>query len=202
MLRRLANLFGRGSDPAPAPSAFMAENPAYRAYAIGEGSYGYPTVLSWGEGATLIMGKYCSIAEGATIFLGGEHRIDWVTTYPFSEFWDAARPIRGHPRTRGNVTIGNDVWIGRNATLRSGVTIGDGAVVGAESVVTGNVAPYTIVAGNPARAIRPRFDPKTVDALLEIKWWDWPRQKIEAHLPQLLSSDLSAFIASAQTASH
>ncbi len=188
----------RSSLPAPPSLALTAENPAYDRFAIGEGTYGFPTVLSWGEGATLTIGRYCSIASGVTIFLGGEHRTDWVTTYPFSVFLDTAKHISGHPRTKGDVTIGSDVWIGQNATILSGVAIGHGAVIGAASVVTSDVDPYAIVAGNPAELIRLRFERETIEALLEIQWWNWPKHKVESSAARLLSSDISAFVESCE----
>lgn len=167
----------------------------YPQYAIGRGSYGKARVLSWNEGSTLVIGHYSSLADGVSIFLGGEHRIDWGTTYPFSTFWPEAQAIKGHPASKGDVHIGSDVWIGDHAVILSGVTIGDGAVVGANAVVTSDVAPYTIVAGNPARLIRPRFAPHQIEALLAARWWDLPEARIKALLPHLLSPDIDALIA-------
>ena len=145
----------------------------------------------------LKIGKFCSIANDVQIFLGGNHRIDWITTYPFSVLnsWPEAKDIKGHPCTKGDVIIGNDVWIGRKTLILSGVTIGDGAIVGARSVVTKDVAPYSIVAGNPAKLIRKRFDEKTIEKLLEIKWWDWNLEKIKKNLPLLLSNNIEQFFA-------
>jgi chloramphenicol O-acetyltransferase type B len=140
------------------------------------------------------MGAYCSTGPGVQIFLGGEHRVDWLTTYPFSEFWEAAKTIKGHPYTKGDVNIGNDVWIGAEAIILSGVTIGDGAVIGARAVVAKDIPPYAIAVGNPARIIRQRFDEKTIEKLLEIKWWNWDDAQIEKFLPILLSQDFGAFL--------
>jgi len=170
----------------------------YPQYEVGRETYGSPEVLTWNEGATLKIGAFCSIAEGVKIFLGGEHRIDWVTTYPFNLLWEKGKHITGHPRTKGDVIIGNDVWIGSEAIIMSGVKIGDGAVIGTRSVVTKDVAPYAIVAGNPARLIRNRFEDETIHRLIELKWWDWTNEKIEEMLPLLLSSDIDAFIAGAK----
>lgn len=167
----------------------------YPQYKIGTGSYARDLeVLSWGEGATLTMGSYCSIAEGVKIFLGGEHRMDWVTTYPFSYLWDEAKHIPGHPRTKGDVTIGSDVWIGADAVISSGVSIGHGAVVAARAVVTKDVPHYAVVAGNPATIIKYRFNEETIKALLEIAWWDWDRDRISANIEHLLSDRIDEFI--------
>ena len=175
-------------------SIFTRENPAYAAYEIGAWTYGEPNVLSFGEGAKLQIGKYCSIADGVTILLGGEHRTDWITTFPFNILCVEASNISGHPRTRGDVIIENDVWIGRDALIISGVRIGNGAVIGARSVVTKNVAPYTIVAGNPAKVIRERFTSEQQEALLKIAWWNWPETRIQGAIPILLSENVAEFI--------
>jgi len=121
-----------------------------------------------GEEEGLIIGKYCSIAANVTIMLGGNHRYDWITTYPFSVIWPAYSYIKGHPKSKGFVVIGNDVWIGRNAMIMSGVHIGDGAVVGAGSIITKDVPPYAIVAGNPAKVVRYRFNEDQIERLLRI----------------------------------
>lgn len=173
-------------------SYFTGEN-----FEIGDYTYGMPKILSWGEGSRLKVGKFCSISAEVTVFLGGNHRLDWVTTYPFMEFvdeWPEARDIAGHPATKGDVVIGNDVWIGWGAMIMSGVTIGDGAAIGARAVVTQDVEPYSIVGGNPARLIRKRFDDETIRALLEISWWDWPLDRIRDNLKILMSDNVSGII--------
>lgn len=164
-------------------------------YEIGRESYGDPIVRSWKEGASLKIGAFCSIAAGVKIFLGGEHRTDWVTTFPFPTLWKKqAGHIPGHPRTRGDVVIGNDVWIGTEAIILSGVRIGDGAVVGARALVTGNVPPYAIVAGNPAKLVRMRFADNIVVRLLDIAWWNWSDERIARYMPLLLSVEIESFI--------
>jgi acetyltransferase-like isoleucine patch superfamily enzyme len=163
---------------------------------IGRHTYGTPTIHWWGEPAALKIGSFCSIAKGVQIFLGGNHRADWVTTYPFSALadWPQAEAIPGHPASRGDVVIGNDVWIAADAMIHSGVTIGDGAVIGAASVVRRDVPPYAIVIGNPAQVTRKRFSEPQIAALLAIRWWDWDDDRIREALTVLMSSDLNAFL--------
>lgn len=172
-----------------------ARNPHYQ---VGANSYGCPRVLDWGEGTVLRVGAYCSIGEEVKIFLGGEHRTDWVSTYPFNQFWEEAVEIEGQPFSRGDVTIGSDVWIGFGATILSGVTIGHGAIVGAHAVVARDVEPYTIVVGNPARPVRKRFDERTIARLLACAWWEWPEEKLRRHVRFLLDSDIERFLALAE----
>jgi acetyltransferase-like isoleucine patch superfamily enzyme len=150
-------------------------------YKIGDFTYGQPLVIFENDESNLIIGKYCSISQNVTIFLGGNHRLDWNTTYPFnslSMYFPFAQDIKGHPQTKGDVIIGNDVWIGNNATILSGVHIADGAVIGANSLVTKNIGPYEIWGGNPARLIRKRFSQEKINDLLKIQWWNWPLEKV------------------------
>lgn len=166
-------------------------DPKYRQN-IGEFTYGNPRIIDWGEGAKLTIGKFCSIAGGTTILLGGHHRYDWMTTYPFpsrKDLWPEAKNITGQSFTKGNVTIGNDVLLGHECLIMSGVTIGDGAVVGTRAVVTKNVPPYAIVAGVPAKVLRFRFAKKTIIRLLKLKWWNWPEDKIRKNIPVLCSNN-------------
>lgn len=166
----------------------------YPQYEIGRHTYGNPEISTWKEGATLKIGAFCSIADGVKIFLGGEHRIDWVTTYPFTALWEQGKHIAGHPKTKGDVIIGNDVWLGAEAVIMSGVKIGDGAVVGARAVVTTDIAPYEIYAGNPARLVRKRFDTKTIRQLLELEWWNFDDSEIARMLPLMLNKNIDGFI--------
>ena len=164
-------------------------------YCISCGEYTYgppPTVRSWNQGTGYSIGRFCSIADGLTIFLGGNHRTDWISTYPFPAFnndFPEASHIEGCGATKGNVVIENDVWIGASVTILSGVTIGNGAVVGAHSVVASNVDPYAIVAGNPTRLIRYRFDMQTREKLLKIRWWNWPIEEIRKNVNLLCSAN-------------
>jgi acetyltransferase-like isoleucine patch superfamily enzyme len=165
---------------------------AGKKFSIGEYTYGNPAVLFENDDANLTIGKFCSIADEVTIFLGGNHRTDWITTYPFnalkSQFPEAAN-IKGHPATKGDVTIGNDVWLARGCTIMSGVAIGNGAVIGTASVVAKNVGDYEIWAGNPAKFVRKRFDDETIAKLLQAQWCHWDIEKIKRELPNLCDSN-------------
>ena len=172
----------------------MNKNPQLAAFDIGDKSYGKPTILFPGSGSTLQVGKFVSIADDVVIMLGGNHRVDWITTYPLNGYFPEWSNIKGHPATKGDVVVGNDVWIGREALIMSGVTIGDGAVVGSRAVVTKNVMPYSIVAGNPAKHIRFRFDEKVISELLLMAWWNWSDEIIKKAVPYLLSNDSKALI--------
>lgn len=164
---------------------------------IGEYTYGEPTVLQFDHSTRLTIGRFCSIADRVTIIMGGNHRSDWATTFPFSSFpaaWPEAAAISGHPASKGDITIGHDVWIGFGATILSGVAIGNGAVIGARAVISNDVAPYAIVAGNPAREIKKRFDDATIHALLHLAWWDWPEDKIRRNLSLLCCNHIAKLL--------
>jgi len=159
---------------------------------IGKYTYGHPTIIKGNNAGNLIIGKFCSISDQVVILLGREHRKDWITTYPFPAFpgdWPEAAEIPECERSKGDVIIGNDVWICYGATILSGVNIGDGAVIGARAVVTKDVPPYAVVAGNPARIIGKRFDDKMIEKLLELKWWDWSEERIRADIKILCSNN-------------
>ena len=160
---------------------------------VGEMTYGAQNIeiLHPGLNQYLTVGSYCSIADGVKVFLGGNHRLDWVSTFPFGHLSDSNDVFTTkvkHASPKGkNVTIGNDVWIGSNVTIMSGLRIGDGAVIAASSHVVSHVAPYAIVGGNPARLVRMRFDEDIVALLLELEWWKYPAKSVAKIVP-LLSS--------------
>lgn len=155
---------------------------------IGDFSYGYPDIQQYG--GKLKIGKFCSFAPDVKIMLGGEHRTDWCSAYPFNAFMSEFSYIDGHPQSKGDITIGNDVWIGSGVTIMSGVTIGDGSVIAANACVTKDVEPYTIVGGIPAKLIRKRFSDEEVRQLLQIRWWDWKWEEIWQVIPVLQSGSL------------
>ena len=132
---------------------------------VGDFTYGRPIVHQWDKTTKLTIGKFCSIAGNVHILLGGEHHTKFVTTYPFDVLLDN-KPTP----SKGDVTIGNDVWIGENVTILSGVKIGDGAVIGAGSVVGGDIAPYSVVIGNPARLIKWRFGRPWIKTVEVLRW--------------------------------
>ena len=141
-------------------------------------------------GDKLIIGKFCQIATGVRFIMnGGNHDITNISTYPFSVFhkeWSKTLP---KIISKGDTTIGNDVWIGYGATIMPGITIGHGAIIGAQSVVTKNVKPYTIVAGNPSVEIRQRFDQDIINFLLELAWWNWDSEKLALYADLIINSN-------------
>ena len=141
----------------------------------------------------LIIGKFCQIAAGVEFVMNdANHQMNAVSTFPFYtlEGWDMEPPASSDMPFKGDTVIGNDVWIGQNAVILPGVHIGDGAIIGANSVVGCHVAPYTIVVGNPAKALRKRFDDELIDLLLRFKWWDKSVEEINRLIPILTCSDL------------
>lgn len=147
-------------------------------------------------GDKLIIGKFCAIARGAKFIMNGaNHKLSGISTYPFQIFgkgWEKVMPAPGDLPFKGGTVIGNDVWIGYEALIMPGVKIGNGAIVSSRAVVTSDVPPYTIVGGNPAKPIRQRFAAEDVIRLIEIAWWDWPVEKITAHLDKIVAGDIEA----------
>jgi chloramphenicol O-acetyltransferase type B len=161
-----------------------------------KGAHTYGEIQVVGKVGGVIAGKFCSIADGVKALMVG-HNTNWISTYPFTYFyrvWKLKKAIKGHPVIYPTIVIENDVWIGSEAVLLGGVTIGNGAVVGANSFIKNDVPPYTIVSGNPAHIIKSRFKFNQIEALLKIKWWDWPDKKIEENIPLLCSSNIQEFI--------
>lgn len=164
-------------DPA-GPERFEADNVLYHYDFIGD---------------RLIIGRFCAIATGARFMMnGGNHATSGFSTFPFLIFGQGWERLVPDFPNRGDTVVGNDVWIGHDATIMPGVTIGDGAIIAAKSVVSADVRPYAVVAGNPAREVRRRFDDAVVDELLRLRWWDWPVERITRHLEAIAGADLEA----------
>jgi acetyltransferase-like isoleucine patch superfamily enzyme len=208
-MKSLKNLiFGQNKKPPRDPNLETFFVKGKSQISIGCFTYGDENlrIRQWGEGANLCIGKFCSIADDIQIFLGGNHRTDWLSTYPFGFVYRdhfGQSTNREHPGSNGNVSIGNDVWIGSGATIMSGIKIGDGAVIAANSTVVRDVAPYQIVGGNPAEVIKTRFSAPIVEILLKLRWWDLPIEQIRELIPvlcappdeHLLSAHLERYIA-------
>lgn len=149
----------------------------------------------------LVIGKFCSIACGAKfLFNAANHALGSLSTYPFSIFFEEwgldtdTASIAGAWDNHGDIVIGNDVWIGYEAVILSGVTIGDGAIIGTRAVVTEDVPPYTIVGGIPAKPIRRRFTEEMIARLMDLRWWDWPEEKIKCNLEAIQSGWLDRLV--------
>jgi virginiamycin A acetyltransferase len=147
-------------------------------------------------GDKLIIGKFCMIASDVTFIMNGaNHLTQSISSYPFAVFgedWKNAMDGKSYP-CKGDTVIGNDVWIGFNATIMPGVTIGDGAIIASNATITKNVAPYTIVGGNPAIEIKKRFSNEQIEKLLKLQWWNWPIEKITENVQNLTGEDFNIF---------
>lgn len=170
---------------------FLARYPRYE---VGPGTYGTPIIQSYKGDPHLRIGAYTSMAGTARILLGGRHRADWMTTYPFNVFEPALAHIEDGCGLNDDVTIGNDVWLCTASTILGGVTIGDGAVVAAGAVVTKDVPPYAIVAGVPAKVVSWRFPEEVRARLLELAWWNWPYARIVEHGAMLCQGEFDALL--------
>ncbi len=171
---------------------------------IGVGTYSGEDLLIRPHHASnrVEIGKFCSFANSVTIFSGGNHPMKFISTHPLKLFFGKG-DFNAWSNDCGDdheiTIIGNDVWLGHGCTIMSGSEIGDGAVVGAHSVVRGRIPPYAIVIGNPAKVVKYRFDEKTINQLLAIKWWDWPIEKIKSEINSLTTDDLISFLSSHST---
>lgn len=183
--------------------ALLAKNPQVTNVEIGAFSYysDFNDPLAFLErnlrynfgfsGARLVMGKFCQLGHGTTfVFPDANHATAGITTYPFAVLggaWAEALPLAQYPfPAKGDTVVGSDVWFGYESLVMPGVTIGDGAIIAARAVVTRDVPPYTIVAGNPAQVVRLRFDEKRIRELVDMAWWDWPEEMIRARIPELV----------------
>jgi virginiamycin A acetyltransferase len=149
-------------------------------------------------GDRLVIGKFCALARGIKFIMNGaNHKLSGFSTYPFQIFgngWEKVMPQPGELPYKGDTVVGNDVWIGYESVIMPGTNIGHGAIVAAKSVVVGDIEPYTIVGGNPAKCIRHRFDDETIATLLKLAWWDWEIDKINRNLDKIVAADLAALI--------
>ncbi|NVD74232.1 Vat family streptogramin A O-acetyltransferase [Duganella sp. BJB1802] len=145
-------------------------------------------------GDKLVIGKFCALARGVKFIMNGaNHKLSGISTYPFQIFgngWEQAMPAQGELPYKGDTVIGNDVWIGYDVLVMPGVKIGDGAIVSSRSVVVSDVAPYTVVGGNPAKQLKERFAPDVAARLQAIAWWDWPVEHITANLAFIVAGDV------------
>ena len=156
-------------------------------------------IISWSDQYHIHLGKYNSIGRDCNFFLHANHRVDWVTTSsqlhgPVTPEIAEMHMKMGHPTCKGDIKIGNDVWIGATSTIMSGVTIGDGAVIGAGSTITKDVPPFAIVAGNPGRVVKYRFTEEQIEKLLQISWWNWEELKIRENAMLMWSDNIDDFI--------
>jgi acetyltransferase-like isoleucine patch superfamily enzyme len=164
---------------------------------IGDFTYGAPVVLNWEKNIKLLIGKYCSIAENVKFLLGGEHSVEWITTYPFTAFIHYFKDKGGKFKRAGNdIIVGNDVWIGGDSKIMSGVNIGNGCIIGANSLIPRNkiIPDYTIWGGVPVKQIGQRFSDEKIKKLQEIKWWDWADIDIIKAIPILINENIELLI--------
>jgi acetyltransferase-like isoleucine patch superfamily enzyme len=156
-------------------------------------------IISWSDEYHVHIGKYTSIGRDCNFFLHANHRPDWITTS--SQLWGPVTPEiadmhmkMGHPACKGDIIVGNDVWIAPKGTIMSGVKIGIGYIIGAGFTVTKDVPPYSIVAGNPAKFIKFRFTEEQIESLLQISWWDWTEDRIKSEAMTMWSDNINEFI--------
>lgn len=158
----------------------------------GKKSYGNPILR--GDISKVKIGSYTSIAQDVIFDCGFHHNVNAVSTFPFQAFNESHKQHGVHPISKGDINIGNDVWIGEGSLIMSGVIIGDGAIVGAKSIVTKSIGDYEIWAGNPAKMIRRRFELEQIEKLIQLKWWYWSDDKINTYIHLLTSNNVKQFI--------
>ena len=156
-------------------------------------------IISWSDEYKIVLGKYNSVGRDCNFFLHANHRPDWVTTSsqllgPVNQEIAEMHMNMGHPSCKGDIIIENDVWIGAKSTIMSGVRICNGAVIGGGSVVTKDVPPYAIVAGNPAKVVKMRFSEIQIKELLNISWWNWEEDKIKENAMLMWCDNIDEFI--------
>ena len=165
---------------------------------IGAHTYGYQQINFYsyeGSETKIKIGRFCSISPGVTIISGGNHPLNWVSTYPFRAQWNLKGKYEdGMPFSKGDITVGHDVWIGTGVTILSGVSIGHGSVIAAGSLVTKSIQPYSIVGGNPCKLIRMRFSENQIKGLLKLSWWDWSDEMIMKHISLLSSPNVEKLL--------
>lgn len=190
LLRRALEKCGLIREP-----FFLADHPDFASLEVGAHTYGRPILLGHDDTpeTRVSIGRYCSIAHGVRFLLRVHHPLTGATTYPLEQIL-LGEPAGDFARSRGPISIGHDVWIGYEALILGGVTIGNGAVIGARAVVTRDVPPYGIVAGNPATLIRRRFDAATIARLEHIRWWDWPADRVRAQARLLSRGPIDEFL--------
>ena len=165
---------------------------------VGKWSYGNPSIYRWDWKSKVIIGNFCSLGPDINFYVGGDHRADWISTSPlpasqFSKTFKKTKSIKNFAKSKGDIVIGHDVWIGGRSTILSGVTIGTGAIIAAGSLVVNDVEPYTISGGNPNRVIKKRFEDSTIKRILDTEWWLLEDSKIDSISKYLLSNDTENF---------
>jgi acetyltransferase-like isoleucine patch superfamily enzyme len=164
---------------------------------IGDFTYGDPVIFNLNKTIKLLIGKYCSIAENVNFLLGGDHSVEWITTYPFTRFIPYFKDKGGEFKRAGNdIVVGNDVWIGGDSKIMSGVKIGNGCIIGANSLIPRNkvIPDYTIWGGVPAKQIGQRFSDENIKKLQEMKWWDWADKDMIRAIPILTNENIELLI--------
>ena len=165
---------------------------------VGRWSYGKPNILRWDWKSKLIIGNFCSLGPDIDFYIGGNHRLDWISTSPlpapqFDSVFKKAKNIKNFNKSNGDIIIGHDVWIGGRTTILSGVKIGTGAVIAAGSVVVNDVEPYRVSGGNPNKEIGKRFNEDIIKKLLESEWWNLTDNDIDHLSEYLLSNNFEIF---------